>query len=282
MATNTKNGFDLNIVSGSTFVKIALDLIKNMLYTGSNVKRTYIDINSCVSVLFRLPENERVVNEVEEFLKISFQSFIEESLKENKELIFLYTMDRSQAHVDIFADWMIERNTRVDLKSYDPLNTILYAIKLFSKDESRIKLINVKKVHPALVVYKNELVGHNRYLILSKDNVFKTITDKKLDLFDGKNYYTNQMDFKRYPDNIEIPEPNVFLPYYMAIRGSTREGFSGIENMGPNRTKAYIEAFKLNIKAGTDHKYKEWCDKYVPMFDVNKLMSLNKEQIPTI
>ena len=68
----------------------------------------------------------------------------------------------------------------------------------------------------------------------------------------------------------------------MAIRGSSREGFEGIYNMGPNRTKTYLEVNKLNIKAGTEHKYKEWCDKYVALFDINKLLVLNKEKIPII
>ena len=203
-------------------------------------------------------------------------------MQENKELIFLYTVERSAAHVAIFPEWMQIRNERVDLKTWGPLNTILYAIQLFSKDEKRVKLVNIHKVHPALVIHQNELGCKNRYLILSKDNVFKTMTDKRLDLFDGAIYYSNQHHFRRKPDGIEINEPEIFLPYYMAIRGSSREGFEGIYGMGPNRTKTYLEVNKLNIKAGTDHKYKEWCDKYVALFDINKLLVLNKEKIPII
>lgn len=276
-----KPKLDKQIEAGSTFIKIALDLIKTILYTGSTVKRTYIDINSCISVLFRLPLKEDT-GEIEDTIKQLFQTFIESSLQENKELIFLYTIERSAAHVEIFPEWMKIRNDRVDLKTWGPLNTILYAIQLFSKDEKRIKLVNIHKVHPALVIHQNELGCKNRYLILSKDNVFKTITDKRLDLFDGAMYYSNQHYFRRKPDGIEIQEPEIFLPYYMAIRGSSREGFEGIYNMGPNRTKTYLEVNKLNIKAGTFHKYKEWCDKYVALFDINKLLVLNKEKIPII
>ena len=63
-----KPKLDKQIEAGSTFIKIALDLIKTILYTGSTVKRTYIDINSCISVLFRLPLKEDT-GEIEDTIK---------------------------------------------------------------------------------------------------------------------------------------------------------------------------------------------------------------------
>ena len=273
-----KAKLDSAIIKQTDFKKVISSVVSRMFKIAADTRRIYLDLNSCFSILFRYddinsPEAVEIVGtEIEKFLQLY--------LNDKVEIIILFTLDKSQAHLDIFPDWCLERYKRVDYARSDFLQTLIIGLKKFSDNNPLIKVINTKKVHPALVVYKNEKDRRKRSTVLSKDVVFQCLPIKNLVIYTGV-YYIDLDDRKRdLPDDIELPEPyDLFLPYYLAMRGDGRNEFPGLKGFGPKKSLEYIEVNKIKIKAGLDHPEKEWLDKYSKLYNINKLLEENKEDI---
>lgn len=243
-------------------------------------KKIYIDVNSCLSIMFR--GDEYNTDECKNELQSILENFMNIMLLNKIQLIFLFTIEASQAHTDVFPEWCQERYKRVNIMKSVFLKQFLMAIKTYSEKNNSIKLVNTHKVHPALVVYQNEYRSKKKFLILSKDLVFQCLNLKTCSVYNGNTYADMDNPNRDLPEYIDIPEPNTFLPYALALMGSSREEFKGLSGYGPHKSAQYINKHKIEIKLGLDHPLKEHLDKYSVLFDIQKLLKINKQEIPVI
>lgn len=275
------SNFEKKITNQKDFKKVIASVVSNMLKIKADTEKIYIDLNSCFSILFRYDDINNP--EAVEIISTEMERFLQLYLNDKTEIIILFTFEPSQAHIDIYPDWCKERYNRVNYAKSEFLQTLLVGLHKFSSTNPLIKVVNTKKVHPALVVYKNEQYSNKRSTILSKDIVFQCLNLRNIVIYTGVNYIDLDDPMRPFPDDVELPEPaNLFLPYYIALRGDIRNEFSGKEGYGPVKSLAYITKNKLRIKSGInspDHTEKEWLDKYSQLYDINKLLELNKEEI---
>lgn len=276
--------FEKNITKQVDFKKVISSVVTNMFKIQADTRKIYLDLNSCFSILFRYDD----VNNPEavEIIGREIEKFLQLYVNDKVEIIILFTLEPSQAHLDIFPDWCKERYERVKYSKSDFLQTLILSLNKFSQQNPLIKVVNTKKVHPALVVYQNEKDSRKRSTILSKDIIFQCLPLKNIVVYTGVNYIDLDDKNRSLPDDVELPEPyDLFLPYYLALRGDARNEFSGIKGYGPKKSSEYVRVNKIRIKAGLDspdHPEKEWCDKYSQLFSINKLLEINKEEIRTI
>lgn len=276
--------FEKNITKQVDFKKVISSVVTNMFKIQADTRKIYLDLNSCFSILFRYDD----VNNPEavEIIGREIEKFLQLYVNDKVEIIILFTLEPSQAHLDIYPDWCKERYERVKYSKSDFLQTLILSLNKFSQQNPLIKVVNTKKVHPALVVYQNEKDSRKRSTILSKDIIFQCLPLKNIVVYTGVNYIDLDDNNRTLPDDVELPEPyDLFLPYYLALRGDARNEFSGIKGYGPKKSSEYVRVNKIRIKAGLDspdHPEKEWCDKYSQLFSISKLLEINKEEIRTI
>lgn len=278
-----KDIVERKITSGDSYIKALRKVVYNMFDldpVAIECKKIYIDVNSCLSIMFRGDQynTEECTNELQKIL----EKFMNDMILNKIQLIFLFTLEPSQAHIDVFPDWCKERYARVNIMKSDFLKKFLVAIKSYSEKNNSIKLINTHKVHPALVVYQNEVKNKKRFLVLSKDLVFQCINLKNCSVWNGSNFVDMDNPNRDLPDSIELAEPDILLPYALALMGSTREEFKGMPLYGPYKSSKYINKYKIEIKLGVDHPLKEHLDKYSVLFDIHKLLEVNKQDIPIV
>lgn len=275
--------FDKKIMTQSDFKKVISSVVSNMLKIQADTEKIYIDLNSCLSILFRYddinnPEAVEIVSrEIERFLQLY--------LNDKVKIVILFTLEPSQAHVDIYPDWCKDRYQRVNYAKSDFLQTLLVSLHKFSQSNNLIKVVNTGSVHPALVVYKNEQFTKKRSTVLSKDIVFQCLPLTNIVVYTGVHYIDLDDPMRSLPDDVDLPEPSIMLPYYIALRGDSRNEFPGKPGFGPKKSLEYILKNKIRIKAGIDsedHTEKEWLDKYSKLYDINKLLEINKGEIKVI
>ena len=270
--------FDNAIIKQTDFKKVISSVVSRMFKIAADTRRIYLDLNSCFSILFRYDD----INSPEavEIVSTEIERFLQLYLNDKVEIIILFTLEPSQAHIDLYPEWCQERYKRVDYAKSDFLQTLIIGLKKFSDNNPFVKVVNTRKVHPALVVYKNEKDRRKRSTVLSKDVVFQCLPIKNIVVYTGV-YYIDLDDRRRdLPDDIELPEPyDFFLPYYLAMRGDGRNEFPGLKGFGPKKSLEYIDVHKMEIKAGLEHPEKEWLDKYSKLYNINKLLEVNKEDI---
>lgn len=273
--------FDKKIIKQTDFKKVISSVVSNMLKIKADTEKIYIDLNSCLSILFRYDDINNP--EAVEIISTEIERFLHLYLNDKVDIVILFTFEPSQAHVDIYPDWCKKRYERVNYAKSDFLQTLLVSLHKFSETNPLIKVVNTHRVHPALFVYQNEKFSRKRSTVLSKDMVFQCLNLKNIVIYTGVNYIDLDDPMRPFPDDVELPEPaNLFLPYYIALRGDIRNEFPGKEGYGPVKSLAYINRNKLRIKSGInspDHAAKEWLDKYSQLYDINKLLELNKEEI---
>ena len=276
--------FEKNITKQVDFKKVISSVVTNMFKIQADTRKIYLDLNSCFSILFRYED----VNSPEavEIIGREIEKFLQLYVNDKVEIIVLFTLEPSQAHLDIYPEWCKERYERVKYSKSDFLQTLILSLNKFSQQNPLIKVVNTKKVHPALVVYQNEKDSRKRSTILSKDIIFQCLPLKNIVVYTGVNYIDLDDKNRTLPDDVELPEPyDFFLPYYLALRGDARNEFSGIKGYGPKKSSEYVRVNKIRIKAGLDspdHPEKDWCDKYSQLFSISKLLEINKEEIRTI
>ena len=275
---------DKKITSQGDFKKVIESVVSNMFKIKADTRKIYVDLNSCLSILFHY-ENINSAETVEIIGK-QLEMFLQVYLNDKVEIVILFTLDKSQAHVDIYPDWCKERYERVAYQKSEFLQTLIVSLNKFSETNPLIKVVNTKKVHPALVVYENERLTRKRSTVLSKDVVFQCLPLRNLVIYTGVKYIDLDDNVRQLPDDIELPEPyDLFLPVYLCLRGDTRNEFKGYPKYGIKRSVEYIDKNKLRIKASLEseeHPLKEWIDKYSALYNTNKLLELNKEEIKII
>lgn len=277
--------FDKKITKQPDFKKVISSVVSNMLKIKADTEKIYIDLNSCLSILFRYDDINNP--EAVEIISREMERFLQLYLNDKVEIVVLFTFMPSQAHVDIFPDWCKERYSRVNYAKSEFLQTLLVSLHKFSEMNPLIKVVNTREVHPALVVYENEKYTRKRSTVLSKDIVFQCLPLKNIVIYTGVSYIDLDDPMRALPDDIELPDPEVMLPYYIALRGDSRNEFPGLPGYGPKKSLAYITKNRIRIKSGLDsdtdtHSEKEWLDKYSCLYNINKLLEYNKAQIKVI
>lgn len=284
MGNELNKPLDKTIISQTGFKNVIKSVVNSMFKIQADTKKIYIDLNSCMSILFHY----KGINDVEivKIVSDEIERFLQLYLNDKVEIIILFTLEPSQAHIDIYPDWCKVRYERVAYSKSEFLQNLILSLHRFSEDNPLIKVVNTKKVHPALIVYKNEVNSRNRSTVLSKDVVFQCLPLTNIVVYTGVNYMDLDDPMRNLPDDIELPEPySLFLPVYLSLRGDSRNEFPGLSGFGPKKSCSYINKNKIRIKTGIespDHSEKEWIDKYSQLYNINKLLDVNKEEIRLI
>lgn len=271
---------DKKIQRTTNFKQVIESIVQRMFSVVTDTKRIYVDLNSCISILFRY---EDVNNpEVAKMVSDSMEQFLTKYLESKTQIIVLFTLDKSAAHLKIYPDWCKTRYERVNIAESGFLRALLVSLGEFSKNNPLVKISNTHKVHPALVVYKNELGKRDKYTVLSKDVVFQCVPDKQMIIFNGVNLIDMEDEPRMLPDDVTLTDPDFMLPYYLAIKGDVRNEFKGVEGYAKRKASKYCESNRISIKVGANHPLKEECDKYVQLYDIKKLLENNTEEIKLI
>lgn len=276
---------DKKITTQRDFKSVVSNILKNMFRVNiyPEIKKIYIDLNSCLSILFRY-ENINS-KDITDTVSANIEGFLQKYLGDSVQVIILFTLEPSKVHTEIYPDWCKERNKRVDYSKSGFLQTLILSLNEFAKVNPLIKIVNHKAVHPALIIYNAERLTKKNFCVLSKDAVIQCLPLKHMHIWTGINYIEMDDPDRILPDSISLPEPTyLYLPYYMTIRGDARNEYKGVGDgyYGPQRTVKYILDNKLKIKTGIEHPLKEHCDKYIALYAVNNMLEANKEEIRTI
>lgn len=245
-----------------------------------DARKVYIDVNSCASILFRADD----INDPELMVEVQkiLEKFINREIDNRTQLVFLFTLEPSSAHVSLYEDWCKKRYERVAILKSSFLRNFLMAVKKYQDTNSSIKIVNTHKVHPALVVYHNEYKTKKGFIVLSKDMVFQSLGLEHGYVFNGVNLILTGDPKRELPDMVDLEDPDIMMPYYLSLAGSSREEFPGLKGYGPHKASKYCNLNRIKIKMGMDHDLKEHMDKYSVLFDIRKLMEVNKEDIVII
>lgn len=275
-----KSNIDKELEKTKSFRNVVTSVVSKLFQFDHDIPKIYVDVNSCVSILFRYED----INESDIVQRISdiIETFLMNYLNKKTEIILLFTLEESQAHVTIDPNWCKDRMGRVQLVRCEFIKQLMVSLSQFSKENPFVKVIQTHKVHPALVVLEQERKTRKPFCVLSKDVVFQCMRLSHMSVYTGVHYIEIADPLRVLPDDITLSDPEIFLPYYLAIRGDRRNEWRGVEGYGKVTTLKYLQQHKLAIKADLEHPLKEHCDKYCILFDPNKLMLENKEPIPTI
>lgn len=281
---------DEKLKKTNNFVNVINSVVATMFNVETDCKRIYIDLNSCLSIIFRYGN----VNDTDMLAGVlaKIEEFMQKYLVSGVELVFLFTLHPSRAHTDIFVDWCKNRNERVNLAKCTVIKAMVLGINEESKKNKLIKILNTKHVHPVLSIYEMEKNNKRKFMILSKDFVFQNLPFKHAVIFTGINYIDMTDNEKVMADDVQLSHPDYMLPVYLALAGDGRNDFKGKLNYAKHRAKQFCEKYKLEIKENIDppedDKNKEWYDckehieKYTQLYDINKLLLINKEEIPIL
>jgi len=257
-----KRGDFKNVVNSVLNRQFTVDIDK--------IKRAYIDINSCISIIYRYGEvnNPDIGNMIYTYIELCLTKF----LGIGAEVILLVTGEPSVYHQQIYPDWCKARYSRVDLQQSESMKKLLVALKKFGDENSSIKVVGVGKNHPIMEVKQRELGKRIRYLVLTKDTLFHVLKSKFAILWNGTNMIDLSDNNRQLPDGITLENPDLYLPYYLTIRGDDRNEYSGIEGYGKQRALKYLQLYKLEILSGLEHPLKETVDKFIGLYDVDQML----------
>lgn len=268
---------DKKLKDNERYKLVVTSIIQNMFKVDSYCKRIYVDINSCVSILFRYPDMNTDI-ELLSTITDQIEEFLLKYLENGTEIIFLYTVMRSKVHVEIYPEWCKTRGDRVDITKSGYLKKLIVDLNKYSSDNKLVSVINIKDKHPAMVVYDREFINKTKFLVLSKDPVFRCLPITNMSVYTGVCYVDMEDPERALPDNIELSNHDL-LPYYLAIRGDEKNEYKGESKYGKVLSRNYVESYKLEIKSGLEHPLKERCDKYADMYLINKLLSRYEEEV---
>lgn len=282
---SNKTKLDKHIEETPGYIKMVKSVMFKMFDLNTDeldVKKIYIDVNSCISIVFRTPDinDPQLIQEVKKIL----EEFINREVSKGVKLIFLFTLDPSKLHTDIYPDWCKERYERVSILKNTFIRNFLIALREYEKNNSSIKIINTKQYHPALVVYQNEFNTRRNFLVLSKDLVFQSLNLIHGCIYNGVHFSMFGDPMRDLPDLVELNDADTMIPYYLSLAGSSREEFKGVKGYGPAKASKYCNTFRIQIKMGDEHEFKEHMDKYSVLFDIRKLMDriTENDEIPVV
>ncbi|MGL5716284.1 MAG: hypothetical protein ACRCX2_24915 [Paraclostridium sp.] len=271
--------YDTGLVSMKDDFRLVIDSVLKKMFKvnldDTDVKRIYVDINSALSILFRYDDiaDEKLLQIISDVI----ENFIVEHLENGLTIYFLYTLKPSRVHRSIYPGWCKEREDRVSIVKSDYLKKLIVTFKIYSDKNNNVKVVNCEDIHPALVVYEIDRVFRNGSLILSKDLVFRCFSKTSVKLYNGVEWIDFEQSIFKQPDDVKLLEPHTMLAYYLALRGDSRNEYKGQLRFGPVNSAKYIEVNRLKIRAGVEHPQKEFLDKHIALFDIEKMREKAKE-----
>lgn len=257
---------DFRLVVESVLTK----MFKVDLAHADNIKRIYVDLNSCISIMFR--HDDIADEELVRIVSDTIETFISDNIDDGMDIYFLYSVKPSAVHRDIFPEWCAERDARVSIVKSDFLKKLLVSLKIFSQKNKSIKIVNCGNVHSAMVVYMIDKSNKGRALVLSKDEVFRCIDKTNMDVYTGVEWISIASNMFNSEPGVFLSNPSELTPYYFTIRGCKRNEYSGYSGYGKIRSMEYVEKNKLKFKVDVEHPLKEFVDKHIALFRIHDML----------
>lgn len=250
-----KDVLDSKLVSNPNFAKLVRSIIFKVFNVETEYKTIYIDLNSCLSILFHYDNiNEEVLND--EIYNI-IEKFINKYTSKGCKLVFLWTLKNSILHTEIFEKWCAHRIERVNILKSTFIKQLIVGLTNFSKTNSEvIKIINTFDVHPSIIIKYIEMNNKNindinsKFIILSKDTVFRCMDLNRGIIWTGKDYIDPSDRYKPLPNGITLHNSDVLLKYYLTLKGDNRNEFPGIDGYGVKGSLKYVNKHKLELLSG--------------------------------
>ena len=264
---------DERIRKSPDFNGIIHSVIKKVFKVSTDCKKIYVDVNSCLSVVFRHKNDNIDLVQTEEVVYKVVEEFLMEHLSAGKDITLLFTLKPSKHHKAIFPDWCKYRNDRVKIDECDFIKKLIKSLHRFSKDNKQIKVYNTKEIHPAILVKYIETGNRLKCMVLSKDPVFQCMNLKHAIVFTGV-HYIDPSDISKYlPDDIEQEGlDDSIVPVYLSLKGDIKNDFPGKEGYAKKKTVKYLQQYKLEIGVGLPHPLSEHTDKYSELYNVDNLL----------
>ena len=271
---STKQSFDLvKAIIGSS-LKLEID---------DSIYKIFIDMNSVFSIVFR---TENVDCEENIYVASDFiEDIINKALEKKIEITFLFTVNNSIYHTNIYTDWCFDRSDRVNFNKSKFYKKLLLELKKYSNENNLIKVVNCKTFHPIAFIYDEASILKKDILIITRDKLFQCLDLRNVVIFDGKNYTFIRDKYRKLPDNIILDNPSKYLKYYFVLNGDKiRTGYSGLKTYGKEKSIQYINKYRTELDMNLEHPLKEFIDTYIGLYDINKIYEnylefKNKEKI---
>lgn len=241
----------------------------------ASIKRIYVDLNSCLSIMFRYEDiaDEELVQIVSD----EIETFITKHMEDGLSIYMLYTVKSSLVHKTISPEWCLTRDERVSIIRSEFLKKLFVSLKVFSEKNSSIKMINCGEVHPAIVTLMLDKSNKSGSVILSKDNVFKCIEKPSMNIYNGVEWISIGDNMFNTEIGVFLSNPSELSCYYFIIRGDSRNEYKGVNMYGKIKTVEYLDRNKLKIKADIEHPLKGYIDEHKALFNIEAMISKAKE-----
>lgn len=278
-----KDVLDNKLVSNPNFAKLVRSIIFKVFNVETEYKTIYIDLNSCLSILFHYDNiNEEILNE--EIYQI-LERFINKYTSKGCRLIFLWTLKNSILHTEVYDKWCEHRINRVNILKSTFIKKLIVGLTTFSKNNSEIiKVINTFEVHPAVIIKYIEMNNKNiddinsKFIVLSKDTIFRCMDLVRGVIWTGKDYIDPSDRYKPLPNGITLHNSEVLLKYYLALKGDARNEYPGIDGYGVKNSLKYINKHKLELLSGLplvtnddEDNLNDVLNKYSKLWDIKYL-----------
>jgi len=255
--------------------KVTDSILTNMFRVETDIRRIYIDLNSCMSIVFRT--NDITDEDLNEIIYKKMENFLSKYLSLGADIIVLYTQKPSEWHRNIYPDWCKGRDERVQLRKSDAIKQLLIGLKAFSEKNTSVKIINTGKLHPVITVLNNEDFKKTskkirKVLILSKDCVFQCMNRPYITVWNGMDLMDQADENRVLPDEISLSDPGTLLPWYLAYCGDHRNEFKGVFGYGPVKSLKHVtsEALLVTIEDPKTDEDK-LASKYHQLYDVDAM-----------
>lgn len=261
---------DQKIKNSKDFSKIVFYTLEDMfkVYIDRTIRDVYLDINSLISIIYRSqnPNDPEIVSSFGNYLS----EFISRCETNKITIHFIYSTDKSKVHFDTYPNWCKDRYERVNFMKTEYVLKVLAILKNLSNNNTNIKLINTRNIHPAYYIWVKEsgLSKYNkRGIVISKDMVMMGIPISNLYIHNGRRL----IDFKLENNYLkEYPDLNRKLAlYYIIIRGEARNEYKGVPGYGEVKSYNYIKENALNLildKEDTKHILRDQINKFKRLY----------------
>ena len=261
------------------FKRVVYSVLRRLLsidLAGTGIQRVYLDLNSAISILFRVEsiDSDDVLVDI---LKEAIEGFMSTNLKTGMTCYILYSMQPSLVHTTIEPNWCKLRDERVTLTKSEFVKKLLVALKVYSGNHDNIKVINCGQRHPAIEVFMQERGFSGSSLVLSRDPVFNCFIKKTIRTFNGLKWIDFNSDEFSLPNDIQLLDRAVSLPWYFILRGDSRNEYTGYSGYGSIKSIKYIDANRIKIKTANEHPLMEFISPRLPLYSIKEMMNKAKE-----
>lgn len=219
-----------------------------------------LDLNSMFNTICRIGDLasygfEKFLSE----LNSTLREFISKNL--DKKIIILYNTERTYM-AEHFGKSYLPFFYEERPKTADSIIKLFIA-KLKELDAlPNITVLNCGKFEPNLIIY-NIVSYHKNVIIISRNKPVLILIDMGGYYWDGSFMYHNSLDPKFIHSEIALSRkykfpttiPFSLYPYYVAMRGITEHGFSGMPTYGEKRTLDYLRDNLAKVIGRTDEVF---------------------------